>query len=49
MLHDSIDEAWRVVSWDEALGFAANKIKNIQVKYGCESVGINPLPGQNNV
>jgi formate dehydrogenase major subunit len=39
MVRDSIDEEWRIVSWDEALEFAANKIKNIQAKYGRESVG----------
>ncbi|MFT4731727.1 MAG: formate dehydrogenase major subunit [Gammaproteobacteria bacterium] len=39
MVRDSIDEEWRVVSWDEALAFSANKIKNIQAKYGRESVG----------
>jgi formate dehydrogenase major subunit len=39
MVRDSIDEEWRVVSWDEALAFSATKIKNIQAKYGRESVG----------
>ncbi|MFQ3220382.1 MAG: formate dehydrogenase major subunit [Paraglaciecola sp.] len=39
MIRDSIDEPWKVVSWDEALAFSANKIKNIQAKYGRESVG----------
>jgi len=39
MIRDSIDQPWKVVSWDEALEFSANKIKNIQTKYGRESVG----------
>lgn len=39
MIRDSIDQPWKVVSWDEALAFSANKIKNIQADYGRESVG----------
>lgn len=39
MIRDSIDLPWREVSWDEALGFAAEKLKNIQQQYGRESIG----------
>ncbi len=39
MIRDSIDKPWKTVSWDEAIMFAANKIKDIQKKYGRESVG----------
>jgi formate dehydrogenase major subunit len=39
MIRDSIQEAWRPVSWDEAFSFAAERIKNIQAKYGQNSVG----------
>ncbi len=39
MVRDSIDQAWRQVSWDEAFTFAASKIKGIQAKYGKDSVG----------
>lgn len=39
MIRDSIDQPWKTVSWDEAIEFSANKIKNIQAKYGRESVG----------
>ena len=39
MIRDNISDPWREVSWDEAIGFAANKFKGIQAKYGKESVG----------
>ena len=39
MIRDSIDEPWKVVSWDEAIEFSASKIKGIQANYGRESVG----------
>ncbi|WP_097462184.1 formate dehydrogenase subunit alpha [Mangrovitalea sediminis] len=39
MIRDSIDQPWRVVSWDEAIGFAARRLKETQAKYGRESIG----------
>lgn len=39
MIRDSINDPWQVVSWDEALTFAANKLKSIQAQYGRESIG----------
>ncbi len=39
MIRNDIEEPWRQVSWDEAVTFAANKIRAIQKKYGNESVG----------
>ncbi|NCN85103.1 MAG: formate dehydrogenase subunit alpha [Sphingomonadales bacterium] len=39
MIRESIDQPWREVSWDEALGHAASEIKRIQKKYGRLSVG----------
>jgi formate dehydrogenase major subunit len=39
MIRKRIDEPWREVSWDEALGYAASEIKRIQAKYGRDSVG----------
>jgi formate dehydrogenase major subunit len=39
MIRESIDQPWREVSWDEALGYAASEIKRIQEKYGRLSVG----------
>ena len=39
MIRESINDPWREVSWDEALGFAAAKFKGIQQKYGRDAVG----------
>ena len=39
MVRDNIDQPWREVSWDDALKFAATKLKNIQTKYGKKSIG----------
>ncbi len=40
MIRDSIDEPWREVSWDEALGFAAARMRGLQEKYGRKSIGV---------
>jgi formate dehydrogenase major subunit len=40
MIRESVDEPWQEVSWDEALSFAANRLKGIQEKYGRKSVGV---------
>jgi formate dehydrogenase major subunit len=39
MIRKSIDDPWRKVSWDEAVTFAAGRIREIQEKYGRDSVG----------
>jgi len=39
MIRDSISEPWRPVSWDEAIGYAARRFKEIQAQYGRDSVG----------
>ncbi|GED22129.1 formate dehydrogenase subunit alpha [Halomonas halmophila] len=39
MIRDSIEEAWREVSWEEAIGFAAERLTATQEKYGRESIG----------
>ncbi|MDD9889434.1 MAG: formate dehydrogenase subunit alpha [Gammaproteobacteria bacterium] len=39
MIRNSIDAPWQQVSWDEAVKFAADKIKKIQAEYGSDSVG----------
>ena len=39
MIRDSIDQAWKKVSWDEAIGHAATRFKEIQEQYGRKSVG----------
>ena len=39
MIRNSIDEEWQQVSWDEAVVFAAERIRVIQKRYGRDSVG----------
>lgn len=39
MIRDSIDDPWQVVSWDEALNFAAKRLQGIQQQHGRESIG----------
>ena len=39
MIRDSIDDPWQKVSWDDAVNFAATRIKAIQQQYGRNSVG----------
>ncbi|MEH6588068.1 MAG: formate dehydrogenase subunit alpha [Halioglobus sp.] len=39
MIRDSIDEAWRKVSWEEAVGFAAKRFRAIQEEHGRNSIG----------
>jgi len=39
MIRKSTTDAWREVSWDEAISYAASEFKRIQAQYGKESVG----------
>lgn len=39
MIRESITDAWQEVSWEEAIQFAADKLKGIQQKYGRNSIG----------
>jgi formate dehydrogenase major subunit len=39
MIRAKIDDPWREVSWDEALGHAAREFKRIQGAYGRDSIG----------
>src|ERR1700681_4120492 len=39
MIRAKITDAWREVSWEEAIGYAASEMKRIQVKYGRDSIG----------
>ena len=39
LVRDNIGEPWRKASWDEAIGFAAKRFKDIQNKYGRKSIG----------
>jgi formate dehydrogenase major subunit len=40
MIRETIEEPWREVSWDEAIAFTARRFKEIQAKYGKNSVGV---------
>ncbi|WP_425458828.1 formate dehydrogenase subunit alpha [Ahrensia kielensis] len=40
MIRDSIDEPWQEVTWDEALTFAANRMRGLQEKHGRRSIGV---------
>ncbi|MCZ6832016.1 MAG: formate dehydrogenase subunit alpha [Gammaproteobacteria bacterium] len=39
MIRDSIHEEWRQVSWEEAIGFAAQRLQDIQQRHGRKSIG----------
>jgi formate dehydrogenase major subunit len=39
MIRDNIDEPWQTVSWDEAVNFAAKKLRAIQAEHGPNSIG----------
>ncbi len=39
MIRESIREPWRKVSWDEAVSFAADRIRRVQQQHGPLSVG----------
>lgn len=39
MIRDDVSEPWREVSWEEALSFTADRLKNIQAKYGVGAIG----------
>ncbi len=39
MIRNKISDAWREVSWDEAIDYAASEFKRLQAKYGRDSVG----------
>ncbi len=38
-IRKSIDEPWQDVSWEEAINYAASKLKEIQAKFGHQSIG----------
>ncbi|MGV6874322.1 formate dehydrogenase subunit alpha [Pseudochelatococcus sp. B33] len=40
MIRETISDPWREVSWEEAMTFAANRMKGIQAKYGRQSIGV---------
>ena len=39
MVRESISDEWRVVGWDEAIDFAASRLKAIQAEYGAGAIG----------
>jgi len=39
LVRSSIDEPWREASWEEAIGYAAERIRDIQSRHGVDSVG----------
>jgi formate dehydrogenase major subunit len=39
MIRKSIQDAWKEVTWDEAIGYCASEFKRIQEKYGRDSIG----------
>src|ERR1700758_3138976 len=39
MIREKVSDPWREVSWDEAFDYAAARFKEIQAKYGRDSVG----------
>ena len=39
MIRESIDQPWREVSWEEAIGFAAGRLKAIKAKHGARALG----------
>ncbi len=39
MVRDSIDEPWRTVSWEEAIGHVAARFRAIQQRHGRNSIG----------
>ncbi|RAI54832.1 formate dehydrogenase subunit alpha [Rhodobacteraceae bacterium AsT-22] len=40
MIRDRITDPWREVSWDEALSFAATRLRALQEKHGQKSIGV---------
>jgi formate dehydrogenase major subunit len=39
MIRESIDDEWRVVSWEEVLDHTANRLRQIQAEHGISTVG----------
>ncbi len=40
MIRERISDPWREVDWDEALNFAATRMRGLQEKYGKKSIGV---------
>ncbi len=40
MIRERISDPWRVVSWDEAMAFAAGRLRAIQAQHGQKAIGV---------
>ncbi len=40
MIREAITDPWQEVSWDEAITFAAGRMRGLQAKYGQKSIGV---------
>ncbi|MDR6265608.1 formate dehydrogenase subunit alpha [Roseobacter sp. N2S] len=40
MIRENVSDPWQEVSWDEALTFAAKRMRGLQEKYGRRSIGV---------
>ena len=39
MIRESIDDPWREVSWEEALAYTAERLRDVQARHGVDSIG----------
>ncbi len=39
MIRENINQPWREVGWEEAIGYAAERLRALQQKYGPDSIG----------
>ncbi|MFZ2058952.1 MAG: formate dehydrogenase subunit alpha [Acidimicrobiales bacterium] len=39
MVRDAIADPWRVVSWEEAIGYTADRLRSIQARHGVAAIG----------
>jgi formate dehydrogenase major subunit len=39
MVRDTVADPWRVVSWEEAIGFTADRLRSIQARHGVGAIG----------
>jgi len=39
MIRDSIEDDWKVVTWEEAIAFTAERLSSIQEQYGTDAIG----------
>ncbi len=40
MIREKITDPWREVSWDEAIGFAASRLRGLQERHGRDAIGV---------